>query len=198
MSRGRVIDEPAARPFRPPERSGAAGGSAEELAARRVEDSVRSGYEEGLRQGREEAGKILADELARARESLAQATGELHGLAERVLDLVRDEIVGLALMIASRIVRERIDAGDPDAVRIADEMRGKLGKGVSCRLHVHPEDRDALLDARPDLREPGLVELVADRTIARGGLVIESGDEQLDARLGTAFQALWDVVADES
>ncbi len=196
MPRGKIVDAPAARPFRPPERAGAADGSPEELAKRRVEDAVRAGYEEGLRRGREEAEQQLAEQLIAVRESLARSTAELHGLADRMLELVKDEIVGLALQIASRVVRDRIEAGDPIVTRIADEMLARLGEGVRCRIRVHPDDREALASMQPELEKKGLVELVVDPTVGRGGLIAEAGEEELDARLGTAYQALWEAVMD--
>ncbi len=196
MPRGKVVDAPATRPYRPPERTARTDASPEELAKRRVEDAVRAGYEEGLRRGREEAEQQLAEQLIAVRESLARSTAELHALAERVLELVKDEIVGLALQIASRVVRERIEAGDPVVVRIADEMLARLGEGVSCRLRIHPEDREALGRLQPELEAKGLVELVVDPSVGRGGLIVEAGDEELDARLGTAYQALWEAVMD--
>ncbi len=207
MPRGRVLDAPAGRPYRPPEsaRAGSGGdaagdgGEPREPASlqERIDDAVRAGYDEGLVKGQQEAEQRLAEQLIAQNEDLARALGELHGLADRVLEVIKDEVVGLALMIASRIVREKIDAGDPIAARAVTELLQRVGDGVRCRIRVHPADQDGVLERCPSLSKPGLIDLVPDPSVGRGGLLVETEAEELDARMGTAYQALWEAVTEK-
>ncbi|MDH3283760.1 MAG: FliH/SctL family protein [Acidobacteriota bacterium] len=202
MPRGRVIDAPAGRPYRPPERAPRASGvaatgdgveSREPVSLQdRIDDAVKTGYEEGHRKGLAEAEQLIAQN-----EDLVRSLSELHSLAHRAFELVKDEVIGLALKIASRIVREKIDAADPIAARAAEELLERVGDGVRCRVRVHPSDQKALLERCPPLSQPGLVELIADPSVGRGGLLVETEEEELDARPGTAYQALWEAVTEK-
>ncbi len=154
---------------------------------------MRQGYEEGLEQAREEARQAMQRELDTLRGEYALGIEELAGVRETLVDRVRGELFGLALTTAARIVRARIDEGDPIVVRVIEEALAQVRDRGSCTVRVHPEDLESLQQRETGGSSLG-VELVADPTMSRGGVFLESGDEEIDARLETALTVLADSI----
>jgi len=187
----RVIGGARGERWQPPERDPSL--APEEQERRRVEAAVRAGYEEGLRKGREEALAAVAAE----RERLARALAAVHALERDVLARLEGEIVDLAIAVAERIVRARIEAGDEVAVRVAREAIAACGETGGVRVRMHPEDVALARERAPELEAPGLVELVADPSLARGDVLVETEMETLDARVRTALLACREELAGE-
>jgi flagellar biosynthesis/type III secretory pathway protein FliH len=183
VSPSRLLEAPLARRFVPPEVEG-------------VEDAVRAGYARGLERGLKDAQAEAGRQQRAAAGRLAGSLASLHALERQVLGEVRAEVTELALAIASRIVRERIASGDPLAVRIAEEVFTRTGPGLRRRIRLNPEDLAAVTAAAATLAEPGGVELVADPRIERGGLLVESTEEAIDACITTAIDLYRDALED--
>jgi len=175
----------------PPERDPSL--APEEQERRRVEAAVRAGYEEGLRRGREEAQAAVAGE----RERLARALAAVHALERDVLTRLEEEIVDLAVAVAERIVRARIEAGDEVALRAAREVLSACGESGGVRVRLHPRDLEQVRERAPELASPGLVELVPDPSLERGDVLVETELETLDARVRTALHACREEPAGE-
>jgi flagellar assembly protein FliH len=159
-------------------------------AADPTEEACARGRRAGIAEGRQEAAQDFERQIAECRQHLATSLGRM---AEREQELRRDHerlFAELALEIASRIVRERIDAGDPVAARALREAVEALPAPGPLRARVHPSDLEPVrreLAAAPLRRE---VELAADEAIERGGCVVESASGTLDATLQAAFDAV--------
>ncbi len=180
---------PEGRPYRPLVRDGY-----EDLseAQSEIEAAIARGYEEGLARGREEALAELESQRAAYRKSIEL----LAGLRSELIKATRREIIDLALLAASRIVRHRIEDSDEVAVRIAEEALSQAHDRHSCTLRVHPKDLESLRQSEL-LRRERSVELLADPQIARGGVVVVNGEEEVDGRLETALSVLAGVVRDQ-
>ena len=87
------------------------------------------GYAEGFERGRRD-GMAEAERQQRAAAGrLAGSLATLHALERRILHEVQAEVTELAVAIASKVVRERIAAGEPVAARIAAEVFARIGRG---------------------------------------------------------------------
>ncbi|MBP7149141.1 MAG: hypothetical protein KBD01_16555 [Acidobacteria bacterium] len=194
MNRGRLMEPREAQRFDPPELRGAGpNASPEDRAA----EAVRAGFAQGLAQGRAEAQAALAKDRAAAGQKLAQSLAELHTVRREILEQGQRELVELALTIASRIVRARIEAGDPVAARIAAEVLARTAALPGRKIRLNPEDHEIVLAHCPGISGPGGVELVPDPAIERGGLVVECAAEAVDARVGTALEIFREALAEE-
>jgi flagellar assembly protein FliH len=190
-----LLDDVAFSPFRAPAGNRSADGSAEEYAEeqRRLEQAEKEAFERGLERAREQARTEVEQEagarLARLEESLA----ELASLRGRVLEELREEIFALVVDAASRLLRERLESSDPVVARVIDETLAERRTEARWRIRLHPEDLEQLERAG---RGDDDLELVADTSVARGGLIAESGGESIDARAETATAALRDAIED--
>lgn len=156
---------------------------------------MRQGYEEGLEKAREEARQAMQRELDTLRGEFALGIEDLARVRETLVDRVRGELFDLALTTAARIVRARIDDGDPIVVRVLEEALAQVRDRGSCTVRVHPDDLEYLRQRETGGLSLG-VELVADPTVSRGGVFLESGEEEIDGRLETALAVLADSIAE--
>jgi flagellar assembly protein FliH len=170
------------RPFR----------SAEERA--HAPDPVAVAFEHGREQGRIEGRDEATAEYVKQAEALrVEVTRSLKHLSELEDEIVRrnrQAMIDLALEIASRLLRERVEAGDPVAARVLTEALDLLPSGHTLRAHVHPDDVDAVRRDLADLLERRGVELAADDDVGRGGCIVESPGGTIDASVGTALSEL--------
>ena len=159
---------------------------AAERALRSVEAAHARGVEEGRLMEREAlAGERQANERQFAIE-LATRFGEER---DRFFHRAEQEVVKLALAVASRVLRREAQA-DPllltGAVRVA---LGQLSDSTETRLRVPAGDLDLWLETVAHL--PGLAfkpAVVADDTMQAGDCLIESAMGSAD--LGTGAQLL--------
>jgi type III secretion protein L len=131
--------------------------------------------EEAARQGREEA---LAE--------LVGALGSARGEYARLIRAAEGDMVELALGVAERLVRTRLEA---DPALMASLVAGVLERVRGKRqivVWVHPADAAALEAARAGLVaevEGAALYLEADERVGRGGCVVETEAGRIDARL---------------
>jgi type III secretion system HrpE/YscL family protein len=161
-------------------------------ADRRAEELVAAARAEAeaLRAAAREEGRAAG--LAEWESRLA----ELAGAQARLQDEARPQLVALALRVAEKILRRRLDM-QPDAVlpMVEEALAAARGHGGGAIvLRAHPDDAAALNDLRARLRLQGprweSVEVVADAEMRRGGCRVETGYGTIDASVETQLRAI--------
>jgi len=145
-------------------------------AAQARQEAVESGF----RHGHEQGAAQWFEALRRARERVAEAA-----------EHARPEIARLALRVAEKILRQRLEL-QPDAIvpMIDEALRVFLAQNHSrVVLRVHPDDA-SVLAARQQRwleRNPAIegLAVVPDETVGRGGCRIETESGTVDATLET-------------
>lgn len=158
-------------------------GSDEVLSSSR-EEARRSGWEQGLSEGRQAARgelKLQADRLQRIIEQLASP------LAQAGQD-VQDELVNLAMAIARQVVVRELST-QPEQIRdVVTQAIAALPAGNRhLRIHLHPEDAHLLIE-NIDVHEGGSWKIIEDVSLTRGGCIVDAGATRIDARLETRLQ----------
>ena len=100
------------------------------------------------------------------------------------MEQAEQAVAELALAAASRMLRERIEADDPVALRALAEVRASLELPRSLVVRVDPRDVEALKKYLKDERE---IELLADPDVARGGCIVETSTTIVDAGVEAAI-----------
>lgn len=195
MRRGRLLSGPDTQPYSPPESSGTAGDLQSPEA--RVEEAVRAGFAQGLARGRAEGAAAFEAERQKLRGEVAATLATLAGTQGRILEECRGAVLDLAIEIAARVVRERIEAGDPVAARIAEEIVAAGPKNGTRTIRVNPADHHALLEIEPALASSGPLEIVPDPSVTPGGVVVETSQEIVDGRIETALTSVREALEEE-
>jgi flagellar biosynthesis/type III secretory pathway protein FliH len=150
-------------------------------AAQARQEAVESGFREGFEQGATQ----WVEALRIARERVAEAAQHAG-----------PEIVRLALRVAEKILRQRIEA-DPDSIvpMVDEALRVFLAQNHSRMiLRVNPAD-ESLLGAHRQRwleRNPAIGDLaiVPDEAVGRGGCRLETEAGTVDATLETQLEVI--------
>ncbi len=152
----------------------------ERQIALQARDARETGRREGEAAGRAEASAELQPVL----EKLACGIREIAGLRPQILREAAADLVALALGIARRILHRQLSV-DPNALEglVAGALQKMPGQEI-CRLRVHP-------DLEPGVRQAlaregrAALPLIADGTLERGAILVETARGKLDASLET-------------
>jgi flagellar assembly protein FliH len=164
--------------------------AAREQAEEIAQSARAEGYARGYDEGREAAARETADLLAFAE----QTVRELVDTRTRILNDAESDLVELALAVAQKVMQATIDA-DPE--RVLGVLRGALRKAY-VRDHVqvvcNPDDL-AMIDASASQLEAQVgtirnLELIGDRRVARGGVIVRTGGGDVDATLNSQLDRI--------
>jgi flagellar assembly protein FliH len=176
-------------------------GVIEELSANHERESdtaagydagYRAGYREGLEAGRAAAASEARAAAVRLDQAMAALSAAASGLAQRrALELagLEDTIATVAVDLAAAVIgRELQVAASPGADALARAMAlVPAGSPVVARLH--PADAELVLSssASGNTVVPPAVTIVPDPRVEPGGCLLDVGDAQIDAQLGSAL-----------
>jgi type III secretion protein L len=162
----------------------AAQAQAEEIRAQaqqEYEEALRRGYQEGYEKG-------LAEWL--------RALEEVHAGLTSLVEQAKPQIVRLALRVAEKILRQRLDLTPEAVVPMIDEALRSLRAQQNMRvlLRVHPDDRSILEPHRQRWMERlpwlGSLDIVVDEDLPRGGCRIETDFGTVDATIETQIRVI--------
>jgi len=161
-------------------------------AAAREAQARKVGFEEGQAAAR----RSLEGQFNEAMERLARSVAELTGLRRRLRRQTEEDLVRLATAIARRILRRELSL-DPHAILgLVKAAFDRIEVREILRVRLHPEDARAVGACLADLGVPERVELVADRRLERGALLIETERGELDASVETQLDEIERGLAD--
>jgi flagellar assembly protein FliH len=165
---------------------------AEAIAANAREQGFAAGYAAGVAQAEHASAALLAQADAAARE-VTRHRDEALAASER-------ELVELALGIAEKVLQKSFEV-EPD--RVVDVLRGALRKTFvrdGLTVLCHPDDLTRLRASGPELQATlgGLqdLELLADRRINPGGVVVRTPTGDIDATIASQLDRLAAVLFD--
>jgi flagellar assembly protein FliH len=157
----------------------------------RAREAHAAGYREGEAAGRGQA----AAELKPVLERLARGIQEIAGLRPQLVREAAADLVGLSLGIARRILHRQLSV-DPAALEgLVSGALQKLPGQEICRIRIHPELEPGIRQALAREGRGGLP-LIADGTLERGAILVETARGKLDASLETQLAEIGRGLAD--
>ncbi|QTQ30868.1 Flagellar assembly protein [Aromatoleum bremense] len=149
------------------------------------EDARRDGHEAGYREGAEQA-----QQEAMRIAALADALDEALARLDRD---VAEELVGLAMEVARRMVRNAL-AEQPEAVIETVRMALNQLPQAQARIHLHPDDVALVRAYLAEQSGHGHPTLIDDDAISRGGCLVQTAGSQLDATLETRWRRVLETL----
>lgn len=163
----------------------------ERQAERRAREGREAGYAEGQSAGRAAA---VAD-LQPVLEKLARAIQEIAGLRPQLMRDAAADLVSLSVGIARRILHRQLSV-DADALEalVGGALEKMAGQEI-CRVRIHPDLEPGIRKALVREGRAGLP-LIADQTLERGAVLLETARGKLDASLETQLAEIGRGLAD--
>ena len=147
-------------------------------------DAFGQGYAQGERAGAEAAAARSEAVLQR----LKQTVGELQALRAEMIHKTERQVVQLAIAMARRIVHREISL-DPELLSaMARVALDRLGESATATIRLHPDDYAAT--AGSSHQADGVVRVVADPMVRRGGCMVQSEFGLIDVSADAQIQEL--------
>lgn len=173
--------------------------AAAEGTRRGIEEGIKVGRAAGAESGRKEAlaaSRKACDALA-AQWSAALAAME-HERA-RTMRTAREELIGLALSIAEKVIGRTIDADPSVYEHLLEAAIGQVAAPGAVEVRINPEDRPTIEGMLPAVcakfSKSEASTIVDDGTLARGSIVVRANQGEFDASIGTQIQRIAEVLA---
>lgn len=155
-----------------------------------AEAEVQRIEHDAMERGMLDARALVQAEINQAvedlRSQLARSLDEVAALRLTLAERVEKELVQLSLEIAKKIVQREVLV-DPDIPLTMARLALSRTHRASATVRLHPDDFEYVNSRRDQLRAEGLIEIVADAGVSRGGCVIQSERGDVDARIEQQF-----------
>jgi flagellar assembly protein FliH len=163
-------------------------------------EKVRQAYAEGQRRGLEAGKQEFADHVASAEAAVKDAAEGVRQALEESAQRVEDKIIGLAESVVRRIL-QREAWFDRDAVRrTLEEAFAALTDKEHVKIRMHPDDVAMLNEESVGFLEQfeGSVqrELVPDESVDKGGCIVETDSQYVDATLEAQLERILDQLGE--
>ncbi|MBD3273864.1 MAG: hypothetical protein GF372_01060 [Candidatus Marinimicrobia bacterium] len=151
------------------------------------ESIYQSGYKAGIEAGRQESEQRYRKDL-QAFESLIHEIKESRWRLRKEAEL---SMLQLVVQIAERVIATSISIDESKILDIIREAMQMTNESEITKITLNTEDYEYVLERSELLNElPESVELVKDRTVTRGGCIIGTNMETIDARIETKLNQL--------
>jgi flagellar assembly protein FliH len=150
----------------------------------------KSAYENGFLQG-EKAGMEIAEQKTEAvMRRYSDSILELGKVRSALYAQVEREVVRLAVAVAKKIVHREIQV-DKDIIQtLVHVALSHVAEKSAVTIHLNPLDYGYLLERRAELsqNEGRDISLLADKSIERGGCLVQTECGEIDARIEEKFK----------
>ena len=150
----------------------------------------KAAYENGFLQG-EKAGMEIAEQKTEAvRRRYAESIAELSNIRSSLYAQAEREVVRLALEVAKKIIHREIQV-DKDIIQTLIRVAlSHVSEKSAVTIHLNPIDYNYLLEQRAELSqsEGRDISLLADKSIERGGCLVQTECGEIDARIEEKFR----------
>lgn len=176
--------KPAAPPAPPP----AAALPAPAVSAIERATIERDAFQQGFAQGERAGAEAAAARSEAVLQRLKQTLAELQSLRAEMIHKTERQVVQLAIAMARRIVHREISLDRELLSAMARVALDRLGESASATIRLHPEDFAVTNGAQAP--SDGVVQVVADPMVRRGGCMVHSEFGLIDVSADAQIQEL--------
>ncbi len=160
------------------------------ILTRAQEEAVKiknDAWSEGYKKGIEEAQNQLT--------ALNQAVQEYFNYKGVVVDAISQSVYEIALEIAQKILKKEIESDDSAMLNMIKDILSDINRHESrITLKVRPDDVNGIKKHFDEFFPEGMfdakISVLADKTIQEGGVIVETSNGIVDARLETQLEIL--------
>jgi flagellar assembly protein FliH len=150
----------------------------------------KTAYENGFMHGEKAGMEIAEQKIEAVMRRYGESIQEVGRLRSLLYSQVEREVVKLALEVSKKIVHREIQV-DKDIVQTLVRVAlSHVAEKSAVTVHLNPVDYNHLLAQRAELSqsEGREISLLADKSIERGGCLIQTECGDIDARIEEKFR----------
>ncbi len=171
----------------------AAPGPASAGSAPAVQAPLAAGLEEQLESARERV-EIERRRLQQACKALDDAAGKLQRLHEDLLVKAEEQLLGLSLDIARKVLVQEIQAGRYEIDPIVAEAMKQLPARCDVTVHLHPDDHARCKTAQELSGDSQSIRFVADADVVPGECFLETPEGTVETSVETQLAQIAEVL----
>jgi len=155
----------------------------QELFNQAQEEGQKAGYSAGYETGIQQ----IKTEFVNQIKSIDILASSVFDIKKEIIVSAEQEIVKLSIVIAEKLVRQQIDI-DPEIIKnIVKAAINELKDKEEVKIVVNPAVTDYIYEFSEELKQTinGLekIKVIEDKTIPPDGVIVESLESRIDARL---------------
>jgi flagellar assembly protein FliH len=159
---------------------------AEREAARKLDQTRRDAYAEGLAVGRQQA----EEQVRPAMQGLAETLVTLARLRETIREEATEDLVHLAICIAARVIHREVNV-DPEALAgLVQAAFAKIQSREINRVRIHPTLEALVRKALEQTGPPKNLVLAPDPSLKPAEIFFETSQGILDASVETQLREI--------
>jgi len=165
----------------------------------RINESARSeGYQAGFEEGRLAGEASQAEANAQALERFSALVGNLQLALAQMDQTIADQVLDLALEVASQVIRGTITARSETLLPVIREAIAALPLHHShIMLYLNPVDAAMVREQIGEQLTQTGTQIVDDAEITEGGCIVKTGTSEIDATLETRWKRVLDAIGSE-
>jgi flagellar assembly protein FliH len=163
-----------------------------------ITDAVRQeGYQLGLKKGFEEGSSHARLEHEVNQQAITHIADSMHKIVDLHQQQVTEDLLNLALDIAKSMIKNRLEVDRNAIVPVIEEAIQSLPYiQKPARIIVNPSDASVIRQALADTIN-GTWTVVENMEIERGGCLLETGANQVDATNATRWKRINDALSQD-
>ncbi len=149
----------------------------------------------------EQSQLMQLEEIKQLFETVNQSIERHFGMVEKRMKTVENNVITLALAVAQKVIDKELEV-NPNVVRATVEKAlQRMDEDTNVIIQVNPEDKEIIEKYWDEITKTDSVngwKLEAKSSIGRGGCVIRSANEIIDATIESQMQLVEQVLADST
>ncbi|MBZ5606890.1 MAG: hypothetical protein LAP38_01420 [Acidobacteriia bacterium] len=161
------------------------GGGTIGLAPEYSNDPARSAYQQGFQEGQAAGRQEMAAQVEALNLQVSRSIEEMSGLRQRFRHEAEQDVVALAIAIARRILHRELTVAPEALLGLVKAALEKIEGREVHRVRVSRDDAHMVEQFLEKMGLPRRVEVIADPSLARGAVLLDSSRGALDASVET-------------
>lgn len=163
-----------------------------------LERGLAEGREKGLAEGRAQGVSEIKPRLAEIEARWMTGATEFEVARERMLTEARQDLLRLAVRIAERVIKRRIETDPNIAASQLESVLSLIMRPTKLTIAINPDDEPALRGAMPAMMAKFTaaqhMELAMDPALPRGSCVARTSGGEIDASIWTQLDRVADTL----
>ncbi|MAF11944.1 hypothetical protein CMK11_15970 [Candidatus Poribacteria bacterium] len=148
-----------------------------------LDAGIQEGYDRGSQEKEQELAAAIEEQFTSLLEALRAGAGVVAAENERVREDFEAWLPRAVLLVSECVLRHDAQTDVASLVTVVREAIASLGAGQPLVVRLHPEDYGLLSQQPPEAWANDLLTFSPDQTVTRGGAVVESSTQVVDARM---------------
>lgn len=174
---------------------------AAQIRQQAMEQGMQEGILEGQNQGYQDGYNQALNEFREKIISVDRLIANILNAKTEIYHSGEDELLEFIMLLAEKLAHTQITFDKKAIKNIIVDAASELKEKETLKILIHPDLAKKIYSMSDDIKDTiyGLknLKIIEDRTISTDGVVIESPESRVDARLATQVEALMETLTKE-